>query len=197
MMEHYFSKDPKSKFIIKKIKQNILGEEFEFLTASGIFSKEKADKGTVVLAESMVISNGCKVLDIGCGIGILGIVAAKVYGAKIVLTDINKRAVFLARKNLDLNKTEGRILHSDLYKKIQDKDFDVITSNPPQNAGKEICFQIIEQSKNHLKNGGNLQIVARPNKGGKTLAKKMEETFGNVDQIARKSGYAVYLSIKS
>ena len=69
-------------------------------------------------------------------------------------------------------------------------------SNPPQTAGKEICFQLIEQSKNHLKNGGNLQLVARHNKGGKTLSRKMEEVFGNVKVIAKKAGYWAYMSVK-
>ena len=75
-------------------------------------------------------------------------------------------------------------------------DFDVILSNPPQTAGKELCFKLIEESKNYLKYNGSLQLVARHKKGGNTLSKKMEEVFGNVKVIAKKSGYFVYLSVK-
>ena len=39
-----------------------------------------------------------------------------------------------------------------------------------------------------------LQIVARHNKGGKTLMEKMDEVFGNVKDIAKKSGFRVYIS---
>lgn len=194
--EHYYSEQQKSLFKIKKIKQRIKGKEFEFYTASGVFSREKVDKGTLVLAENMLIGKNNKVLDIGCGIGILGIVAAKIFDADIVMSDINKRAVMLAKMNAGLNNVKAEIYQGNLYKKIKDNDFDVVLSNPPQTAGKVVCFKLIEQSKNHLKNNGNLQLVARHNKGGKTLSKKMEEVFGNAMVIAKKSGYWVYVSVK-
>ena len=195
-MEHYYSEEQKSSLNLKKIEQIIRGKFFEFYTSSGVFSKRKIDKGTLVLAESMIAGKNSKVLDVGCGIGILGIAAAKSFDASVVMTDINKRAVMLARKNVELNGAKADIYQGSLYEKIKDKDFDAVLSNPPQNAGKEICFQLIEQSKDYLKAKGTLQIVARHSKGGKTLSKKMEEIYGNVEVIARKSGYSVYLSVK-
>ena len=112
------------------------------------------------------------------------------------MSDINKRAVMLARKNAELNSVSCRILQGNLYDKIEKKDFEVVLSNPPQTAGKEICFKVIEQSKSQLVAGGSLQIVARHKKGGKTLSEKMQEVFGNVKIIARESGYSVYFSEK-
>ena len=162
-----------------------------------MFSKDKIDKGTLVLAENIIIKNNSKVLDVGCGIGVLGIAAAKLFDADAVMTDINKRAVMLAEKNIELNNAKAGIHQGNLYEKIKDNDFDAVLSNPPQTAGKEVCFKLIEQSKNHLKKNGSLQIVARHNKGGKTLSKKMEEVFRNVKVVAKKSGYWVYLSIKN
>ncbi|MBI2657154.1 class I SAM-dependent methyltransferase [Candidatus Woesearchaeota archaeon] len=195
-MKHYYSEQQESPLSLKKISQKIRKQELEFYTASGIFSKEKIDKGTSVLAESMVIGSNAKVLDIGCGIGILGIAAAKLFNANIVMSDINKRAVMLAKKNAVLNGVKAEICQGNLYEKIKDGDFDVVLSNPPQTAGKEICFELIDGSRNHLKNGGSLQLVARHNKGGNTLSRKMEEAFGNVKVIAKKSGYWVYFSQK-
>ena len=195
-MEHYYSEEQKSPLNIKKIVQSIRGTDFEFYTASGVFSKNKVDNGTLALAESIIIGKNSKVLDVGCGIGILGIFAAKSFNADVVMTDINKRAVMLAKKNLELNRVKAEIYQGSLYKNIKENDFDAVLSNPPQTAGKDVCFELIEKSKNYLKISGTLQIVARHNKGGKTLAKKMEEVFGNVMVIARKSGYSVYMSIK-
>jgi len=195
-MEHYYSADQKSSQKINKIKQKIRNIEFEFYTSSGVFSKDKIDKGTLILAENMIINKNFKVLDIGCGIGILGIVASKLFDANVLMTDINKRAVMLAKKNVELNNVKAEVCQGNLYEKIKDNDFDVIISNPPQTAGKEICFRLIEEARNHLKYGGNLQLVARHNKGGKTLSKKIEEVFGNVKVIAKKAGYWVYLSEK-
>jgi len=195
-MEHYYYAKQKSSLKIKKIKQKIRGREFELFTASGVFSKEKIDRGTLMLAENMVINKNDKVLDIGCGIGILGVVTAKLFNAIVTMSDINKRAVMLANKNIKLNNVKAEIYQGNLYEKIKQNDFEIILSNPPQTAGKEVCFQLIEQSKKHLKNNGSLQLVARHNKGGKALSKKMEEVFGNIKVIAKKSGYWVYMSVK-
>ena len=195
-MEHYYSKQQKSLLKLKRIKQKIKGKDFELYTASGVFSKEKIDKGTLVLAENMTIPKNSKVLDIGCGIGILGIVAAKLFNSTVVMSDINKRAVMLAKMNVRLNNVKIEIYQGNLYEPIKQHDFDVILSNPPQTAGKEICFKLIEQSKNYLKNKGSLQLVARHNRGGKILSKKMEEVFSNVKIIAKKAGYWVYMSTK-
>lgn len=193
-MTHYYSEKQESPLNLKIINQKIRNVDFEFYTASGVFSKDKIDKGTLILAENMAIKKNSKILDIGCGIGILGIAAAKLFDSAVVMTDINKRAVMLAEKNIELNNVMAEIYQGNLYEKIKDKDFDVILSNPPQTAGKEVCFKLIEQSKNHLKEDGNLQIVARHNKGGKTLSRKMQEVFGNVKITAKKAGYSVYLS---
>ena len=195
-MEHYYSERQKSLLNIKKISQKIKNKDFEFYTSSGVFSKYKIDNGTLVLAENMKVRENGNVLDIGCGIGILGIATAKLFNANVAMADINKRAVMLAGKNIELNNVKAEVCQGNLYEKIKQNDFDVILSNPPQNAGKEICFQLIEKSKNYLKDGGNLQLVARHNKGGQTLSNKMKEVFGNVKVIAKKSGYWVYQSFK-
>jgi len=191
-MEHYYSEKQKSFLKIKKIRQKIRNVEFEFFTASGVFSKDRIDKGTLALAENMIVNKNEKVLDIGCGIGVLGIVAAKLFSADVVMSDINKRAVMLARKNVKLNNVKTDVYQGNLYEPIKQHDFDVILSNPPQTAGKELCFQLIEKSKDYLKNNGSLQLVARHNKGGKTLSEKMTEVFNNVEIISKKSGYWVY-----
>ena len=78
-----------------------------------------------------------------------------------------------------------------------DEIFDTVLSNPPMAAGREVCFRIIKESYAHLSNGGTLQIVARHNKGGKTLSEKMKEVFGNVETTANAGGFRVYLSRKT
>jgi len=195
-MEHYYSEEQTSELKIKKISQNVNGTKFEFYTSSGVFSKDKIDTGTLALAENMIIGKNFKVLDVGCGIGVLGITAAKFFNSDIVMTDINKRAIMLAKKNAALNNVKAEVFQGNLYEKIKNGDFDAVVSNPPNTAGKKLCFQLIEQSKNYLKEKGSLQIVARHNKGGKTLSRKMEEVFGNVKVIAKKSGYFAYMSLK-
>src|SRR3989338_5379666 len=108
-MEHYYSEEQTSALNIKKISQKIKGAGFEFYTSSGVFSKDKIDRGTLILAENIVIKGNSKVLDVGCGIGVLGITAAKFFDAGIVMTDINQRAIMLAKKNIELNNVKAEI----------------------------------------------------------------------------------------
>jgi len=103
-MEHYYTQHQKSLLKIKKINQKIRDKEFEFYTSSGVFSKSRIDKGTLILAENMTVGKDSIVLDVGCGIGVLGIVAAKLFNANVVMTDINKRAIMLSKKNIDLKE---------------------------------------------------------------------------------------------
>jgi len=116
----------------------------------------------------------------------------------MTLVDINERAIMLSDKNATQNNAECSIIHSDIFsdKSLNEKYFDIILTNPPFSAGKNICEQFISESYKHLNNNGSLQLVAPHNKGGASLKKKMQEIFGNSDEIAKKSGFRVYISIK-
>ncbi|MBR9699631.1 class I SAM-dependent methyltransferase [Candidatus Woesearchaeota archaeon] len=193
-MEHYFSKQPKSSQKRKTLSYTVENLTFNFLTSSSVFSRNRIDKGTDLLIRESKIQGKEKILDLGCGYGAVGIVLAKVYPkAKIVMSDVNARAVVLAKKNCELNVCHADVLKSFLFDSINET-FDIILSNPPQHAGKKLCFKLIEDSYTFLKKGGSLQLVARSKKGGKDLAKKMESVFGNVKILGRQSGYHIYYS---
>lgn len=200
MAEHYYSKKQTSKLKFRKVKARLLGSEFEFYTAPGVFSQKYVDKGTEILVNNCVVKDNWHILDIGCGYGVVAIALMKNYkGIKATMSDVNKRSLMLARKNIKAYGLEkdAEVIESDVYGNISRKsEFDAILCNPPQSAGKEICFKIIEVSQKFLKKGGLLQIVARHNKGGRQLSRKMKEVFGNVMDIAKKSGYRVYVSKK-
>jgi 16S rRNA G1207 methylase RsmC len=196
-MPHYFSEKQDSDINLKKIKIKINEREMELYTGAGIFSKDELDKGSRLLIENAEIKEKDAVLDLGCGYGVVGISIKKKYSStKILMTDINERAVMIAAKNIKLHNLLGiEARKSDIFSNIPES-FDAILLNPPQTAGREICFKMIEQSEKHLNPGGKLQIVARHNKGGETLSKKMKEVFGNVNTTARGSGFRVYVSEK-
>ncbi len=195
-MPHYYSKYQKSPLKLRKINAFLRNNNLEFYTGSGIFSPDKVDFGSKLLIESCIIKPNWDILDLGCGYGAIGIAIQKDFPrTRVVMTDINKRAVKLALKNINLNNIKAEVKQGDLFEKIKEK-FDTILVNPPQKAGKEICFSMIEQSFDYLKDGGLLQLVARHNKGGKSLKKKMESVFKNVKTIEKKRGYRVYVSEK-
>ena len=194
MTEHYYSKSQTSPLNLREIKAVISGKRYTFFTGSGVFSKKKLDFGTKVLTENMQVKEGDEVLDLGCGIGIVGRVAATMTSKKVVMSDINSRAVKLARMNTK-NLKQCKVVKGDLYESVEGEKFDVILVNPPQTAGKKVCHAMIEGAKDMLKEKGSLQLVARHNKGGESLSKYMEEVFGNMHTIVKKGGYRVYVSL--
>lgn len=193
MTEYYFTEKPKSKINLGIIRTYLRGRLFEFLTASGVFSKTRIDLGTRLLIESMNLPEKGYTLDIGCGYGPVGIVAA-VYNPKlhVVMTDLNERALWLTKENAKRNKAENvEIRKGFLYEPVKDMKFETILSNPPTTAGMKIVLPIIEQAPQHLAKDGLLQIVVRSKISGKRLTTKIKETFGNIQILARQSGYRV------
>ena len=112
-----------------------------------------------------------------------------------MMTDINRRAVRLARLNLRLNGVpNAEVRWGDLYEPVRGERFNTIVANPPISAGMETCLRIVDGAPEHLVEGGLLQLVARHNKGGRRLMARMEEVFGNVEVLAAGGGYRVYAS---
>ena len=145
--EHYFTEKPKSKKRYGLILAGINGIQYEFLTCSGIFSSKAIDKGTFLLAESMQIPSEADVLDLGCGYGVLGIVAAGLTKGKVLFTDINYRAIELAKKNLKKNNIKNSEARKSAFFEDIPEKFDAILLNPPFTAGMDVVMRLIEESK--------------------------------------------------
>jgi len=194
--EHYFSENPTSPEERGLIRCTLRGLDFEFETSSGIFSHRKVDNGTRLLAESMILPQRGMVLDLGCGFGALGIAAARLNPSlDVLMTDINSRAVALAEENAERNGVRATVRQGNLYEPVEGKLFDLILTNPPISAGIDAVVKpMIRGAPAHLSGGGSIQLVVQSNKGGKTLARLMGETFGGVEVTAKGGGYRVLKS---
>jgi len=196
MNEHYFARHPKSKPSLGVVSTYFRGKLFEFLTTSGVFSRTRIDPGTRLLVESMILPEKGFLLDLGCGYGPVGIAAAVFNPSlQVVMTDVNERAVWLAKENAKRNGVENvEARQGFLYEPVQNMRFEAVLSNPPIAAGMKTVRPLITQAPGHLANEGTLQIVVRSKVSGKRLTRLMTETFGNVSVVARKSGYRVLIS---
>ncbi len=196
--EHYYAEKPKSQARYGIVRTSLCGKPFEFTTASSVFSVKRVDLGTRILIENMILpQKGC-VLDVGCGYGAVGIAAAK-FNPKlhVVLTDVNRRAILLARQNAEKNHAYNvEVRHGSLYAPVKDLCFNAVLSNPPVSAGMETVEAIIQGAPTVLECNGTFQMVIRSKIGKKTLPEAFTEAFGNFKVLAIESGYRVLMAEK-
>ena len=202
-MKHYFSEKPEIKSEKKIIKYTIQNKKFEFITDNGVFSKSKVDFGTDLMLNEFLKKNrnlkseGIKILDIGCGYGVVSVILKSFYSeASVTLSDVNERALELSEENLKKYNINGyEIIKSNAVEKIEG-NFDVILSNPPIRAGKDTIFKIYTEAYEHLNKDGEFYCVIQTKHGAKSTQKKLVEIFGNCDTVTIDGGYRIFLSKK-
>lgn len=196
-MTHYFTKENDNlKSNEKEILVKIKDQSFAFLTDHGVFSKQGLDFGSRLLIESILEYQEEKVLDVGCGYGPLGIIYKKFNpNSSVSMIDVNDRAIKLSQKNALKNKTVVDVFYSDGFSKVEDK-YNIVFSNPPIRAGKEVIYSIFTGSKDHLREEGLFFFVMNKKHGAPSAIKKCEEIFSSVEIINKKSGYYIIKCIK-
>lgn len=190
-MSQYFENDKSIKSEKRSIKFYFKDKEYNLISDNGVFSKEKLDYGTRVLLESIDI-NGLsgRILDLGCGIGVVGIILGTINkNIYIDMVDINERALSLAKDNLMLYKLDNNVFESDIYSNIYGK-YNIIITNPPIRAGKEIVKKFLLGSYDYLLDGGTLFFVMRKDHGVKSIIKLMEDKF-YIKIIRRDKGFYI------
>ncbi len=191
--EHYFSRKPRGRYKPGTVTLYFRGRKFDLLTSPGVFSYRAVDKGTLLLIDKMQVPVGSLVLDLGCGYGALAVCASQM-GASVIGVEINERAAWLAAANLRKHAAgPWLVVVGDLYSPFAAK-FDVVLCNPPIRAGRSLLANIVRLARKYLREGGSLQIVARTRMGARPLSSLMQETFGNLEETGRRSGYRVLLS---
>jgi len=79
--------------------------------------------------------DGKTILELGCGTGLISIVAAKM-NAKVTASDVSVNAINNIMRNCLLNTVHVEIIHSDLFDKIPVQPFQWIVINPPYYVGE-------------------------------------------------------------
>ena len=191
-MDHYFTNNQNLKSEIREINFSYHENGFIFLSDNGVFSKDKVDYGSFFLLDTFLKNSKLKdnILDVGCGYGFIGISLSKILNTHVDMSDVNKRALHLADRNIDKNKADAKTIESDGYSNINNK-YNVIITNPPVRAGKKVLLDILVNAKDHLEKDGELWYVLRKDQGAKSMAKTLSEYY-KVTNIDKSNGFYIF-----
>lgn len=169
-------------------------QPLEIETTEGLFSPSGADAGTLSMVSAVELESGQKLLDLGCGAGLVGIAAAKVLGEENVwMTDVDPAAVRCAAENAKHNGVENvHLCCGDALDAVDASGFDWILSNPPYHADFSVAKKFIEKGFNRLKLGGKLVMVV---KRELWYRNKLTAIFGGV-RMQEIGGYFVFTAEK-
>ena len=195
-MEHYYTQNPQTPHDIRSIVFSAGNIRLELYTDAGVFSRNKVDYGSEWLIRSLPKLSG-NILDLGCGYGAIGLsIAFSNPDARVMMVDINQRAVDLSLRNIERNRIQNAAAHvSDGFQQVSGP-FHAIVSNPPVRAGKNVIYPLFEQSIDYLLPGGSLYLVIQKKQGAKSAVDKLQAVFGNCEAINKQGGYWILKNTK-
>ncbi len=185
--------------VFHPIYATLRGVDVQLFSRPGAFSWEHLDEGTAILADVMPVQPGDDVLDLGCGVGALGLVSAQLVGTgRVTMVDVDSEAVRCATRAVEAaGLTNCRVLASDVCAAVRDERFDVVISNPPFHIGKhtdlDVPSQFMLDAARVLKSGGRLALVAN-----RTLPyeRLVQQAFGNLTTLHDGPRFKVLSAVK-
>ena len=176
------------------------GRIWRFYTRPGMFAWEGLDEGTRLLLEVLELNPHDHVLDLGCGSGLVGVVAAhEAPEGRVVLVDVSASALEAAQRTLRLYKLpceRVEVRYSDIIDAVRDEKFDVVATYPPVHQGwgteREVALQFVRDAPKVLRPGGRLYVVGA---AGLPYKRLLRELFGNVEVLADTGSHQVYRAV--
>ena len=198
MNDHYYTRVPQSESRPVDCEYSYRGVALSFRTDAGVFSKGEVDTGTRLLLEALPEEMSGDILDLGCGWGVIGIsIARKWPGTRVILADVNTRALDLSRENAKRNRAEVTCVESDGMAALAGQAFDAVVTNPPIRAGKQVIYQMFADAANALKPGGALYLVIRKQQGAESCMKYLQTIYDSVEKIDKSGGFWVIQAMKN
>ncbi len=194
-MTHYFTNTENLAHNRKEIEFRFLGISYRFMTDKGVFSRSEADEGSLYLLEALLQEElSGRVLDMGCGYGLIALILKHQRpDLDVTGVDVNARAIALAQENAQRMGLQLPFSCFDLKEDLH-QSYDVMITNPPIRAGKQVVYRFFDQAQQHLSPGGRLFLVIRRKQGAASATKALLERFEEVRRLYLKKGFEVLLA---
>jgi len=190
--DHYFSADPAAPFQRSAVRAEVWGHDLELTSGSGVFANGRLDIGTSVLFRETEPPGGGRILDLGCGYGVIGLaICVAVPSARVTAVDVNQRAVLLANENAAALGVSDRYVAVTPEQVPAEERYDEIWSNPPIRIGKAALHELLLTWLPRLAPGGRAVMVVGKNLGADSLQRWLGEQGYPTERHASAKGFRV------
>jgi 16S rRNA (guanine1207-N2)-methyltransferase len=190
--DHYFTADPAAPFQRALVRAEVWGHELALTSGSGVFAQGRLDVGTSVLFRETEPPAGGRILDLGCGYGVIGLaVCVAVPDATVTGVDVNRRAVLLANENAEALGVADRFTATTPDEVPEGEEYDEIWSNPPIRIGKAALHDLLLTWLPRLAPGGRAVLVVGKNLGADSLQRWLGEQGYPTERLASAKGFRV------
>ena len=159
------------------------GQTVHLRNSQGVPKSAHADETRILLAEHAAVAARGRVLDLGCGTGLVALAAAS-GGATVVAADVDLSYCRLATEHARLNNKLVESCHSDGFDHLRGDPFEYIYFAPPSHAPQATVRKLIVQAAAWLPESGRLVLATRPKSGG---GRHLQWAEGMLEQATRAS----------
>jgi 16S rRNA (guanine1207-N2)-methyltransferase len=200
--DHYFSADPAVPFQRTEVRASVWGHDLDLISGSGVFAQGRLDIGTSVLFRETSPPTGGRILDLGCGYGVIGLAiclawsrdsrfATSSTSGSLTAVDVNRRAVLLANENAEVLEVADRFRAVTPEEVPAGETYDEIWSNPPIRIGKAALHDLLLTWLPRLAPGGRAVMVVGKNLGADSLQRWLGEQGYPTERLASAKGFRV------
>lgn len=192
-MSHYFT-EPTAAEKRRSVDVRFWDTEWHFSTANEVFSANGLDLGTsVLLRESAPPAGATRLLDLGCGWGVIAVaLAAACPQAVVDAVDVNPRALALTADNAVANGVGERVRPLAPSEVDDGVRYDELWSNPPIRIGKQALHELLLTWLPRLKPDGVARLVVGRNLGADSLQRWLIEQGWQCERVASAKGFRVF-----
>ncbi len=191
--DHYFSADPSVPFTRTPVRLEAWGTTADLVSGSGVFAHGRLDRGTaVLLGETGPPTTAGRLLDLGCGWGVLTVaLALAVPDASVTGVDVNRRALALTRENAERAGVADRVTACAPQEVPDAEVWDEMWSNPPIRIGKVALHSLLLTWLPRLAPEGRAVMVVSKNLGADSLQRWLGEQGWPTTRLAGAKGFRV------